>query len=329
MKNQWIFQDFSKDFFALWSAAFIIIFALLSINHPQFLWILGLITYILIDTGHAYVTSLRTYFDKSESKDPFYYWAPALLFLSMFAWAFSGTPYLWSFVLYATFYHNTRQHYGIFAWYCSLNKVRQSLNKHFIYALTILPFITFHFREMNFQGIYAGNEIFFYPSLLLYKFGISANLVLFAMFGLYNLSLFRKGQWSTPVVLSVFIPGLLNFYCLSLAPSMSLVLLPLLAIHGIAYFFLVGLTLKRTSRTGASLVKLTVVVLFTAGFFGILERGSAESFVDYLPSLQYRGRWLMSALVSLIILPSLSHYVFDAYIWRKKHPVFNKVLQEN
>ena len=110
MNNRWIFNKFYFDFWALWGGAFILIFALQYAPHGNAWGLVAFLAYVMFDTGHVYVTALRTYLDPTERITSRRYWVvPALLFTTFFLWAFMGIPYLWALFAYATFYHNTKQ----------------------------------------------------------------------------------------------------------------------------------------------------------------------------------------------------------------------------
>ncbi len=327
MKKQWIFNSFIKDFAVLWGAAFPLILLLMYTPQGKAWGLLALVAYVFIDSGHAYATAFRTYFKKNiVFSSPLYLSVPLLCFLIFFSWAYLGVPYLWSFVLYATFYHNTRQHYGILKWY---EKINHSIPNSglFLYALTVLPFIGFHFKSFRYSGIYHEKEFFFYPDQTLFLIFLGLNaLTLFTFFS-YSLRLHKQGQLQSPVFFSILFPGLVNFCCFSLGTTVDQVLVPMVAIHGIAYFFLTARVLERTSNRKLSLWLLIIPVVVVSAVFGFLEYLTQINFVKSAASFEYRGDWGTSLAVSLVVTPLMTHYFLDAVIWRKKDPEFAKVFE--
>ena len=326
--NNWIFKSFSKDFLALWGLALLLFF----VFHPAFvsaagMWILVAALLIIVDSGHAYATLFRTYFDKEVMKNsPQFYWIPIGCFLGMFVWAFLGLPYFWTFVIYFTFYHNVKQHFGITAWYAKLNNCKLKELKFFLYVFTIMPFVSFHFRDFDYTSIYAPNEIFFYQNESIFNSLVFLNFALLNLFIAYSAIHFSKNRMNLPVFCSVFFPGALSFLCLNFGANMEQALVPLLVIHGFAYFCLTAFVIEKKPNNKYELYKLILLVLFVAGAFGALESALSESFVDYLDSENYRGKFLFSVAASFIVMPSLSHYIIDGIIWKKTYPEFSKAL---
>ncbi len=327
MKKQWIFNSFTKDFFALWGLAFPLI-ALLTFAPQGRAWgLLALVAYVFIDSGHAYATAFRTYFDKKILfSNPLYLWIPILCFLAFFSWAYFGVPYLWSFVLYATFYHNTRQHYGIVKWYEKLNGQTQG-SSGFIYALTIVPFIGFHFKKFEYSGIYHDKEFFFLPNQTLFVLFLALNIFILLTFLLYSFKKIKTAQMSRPVFFSILFPGLVNFSCFNLGTTVDQVLLPMVVIHGVAYFFLTARVLESNKKREWSVLYWVIPVILVSAGFGFLEYLTQVNFVESASSTAYKGRALMALAVSAVVVPLLTHYILDAVIWRKSDPEFARVFR--
>ncbi len=327
MKKHWIFNSFIKDFAVLWGAAFPLILLLMYTPQGKAWGLLALIGYVFIDSGHAYATAFRTYFKKNVFfSSPLYFSVPALCFFIFFCWAYFGLPYLWSFVLYATFYHNTRQHYGILKWYEKLNSSLPH-STPFLYALTVLPFIGFHFKNFKYGGIYHDQEFFFYPNQTLFLIFLGLNALILVGFIFYFFWTNKKQSIPTPVFFSILFPALVNFCCFSLGTTVDQVLLPMVAIHGIAYFFLTARVLESTSTRKLNLWFFILPIIIVSAAFGFLEYLTQTNLVKSAASIEYRGDWSTSLAVSLVVVPLMTHYFLDAVIWRKNDSEFAKVFQ--
>ena len=326
MKNRWIFKDFSTDFAALWAVGFPLILLLMFSPHERAWGLLALIGYVFIDSGHAYVTALRTYFQKNILlSNPRFILVPTLCFLVFFLWAYFGQPYLWSFVIYATFYHNTRQHYGILKWYEKLNSPIPK-SSFFLYFFTVMPFIGFHFKDFKYSGIYHLGEFFFYPQPILFSLFLTLNSIGLLWF----LWTYAQKIWQNapekPAVFAILFPALINFTCFYLGNSLDQVLLPMVAVHGIAYYFLTAKVLKTNEAKSRHFgIYMLVIVLVSCGF-GFMEYFTSANFAEVTSPEHYKGRLNMSLIISLIVVPSITHYILDGMIWRKTDPEFKRTL---
>ncbi|MCX7979178.1 MAG: hypothetical protein N2578_09265, partial [Bdellovibrionaceae bacterium] len=121
----------------------------------------------------VYITSFRAF----RRPTPHYAIKHALVFaliaLGSYAWMALGVPGFWSFVVYFTIFHHGRQFYGILRWYMGLNRRADRYSEWFLYLLTCIPLIFFHFRPIKPFSIYGGSDNFFYPITEIYQMGIA------------------------------------------------------------------------------------------------------------------------------------------------------------
>jgi hypothetical protein len=110
---------------------------------------------------------------------------------------------------------------------------------------------------------------------------------------------------------------------------MEQALVPMLVIHGFAYFCLTAFVLEKKTNNKQSLLSLILLTLFVAGSFGALENVLSSTVVEYLESEKYRGQFLFSIAASFIVMPSLTHYIIDGFIWKKSDPEFSKILTQS
>jgi len=192
-----------------------------------------------------------------------------------------------------------------------------------------MPFVSFHFRDFEYTSIYTPNEIFFYQNESIYKGLMILNLALLLIFIAYFGRHYYKNRMNLPVFYSIFFPGALSFLCLNFGANMEQALVPMLVIHGFAYFCLTAFVIEKKPNNKYKILPLILLVLIVAGAFGAIEKALSFGFVDYLDSEKYRGKFLLSIAASFIVMPSLTHYIVDGLIWRKTDPEFSKALKES
>jgi hypothetical protein len=281
--------------------------------------IYGLLATALIDSGHVYTTFWRTLLRPGPPKADLKFWYMPLFFFLLFSsWYFLKLPGLWTFVVYSTLYHHTRQVYGFSKWYQTLNRRTDEISDKFLYGLAVLPMVIYHFRPGAIGSYYAENDLFLFPNatvtdVLLVLYGA---LVLGWIF--YETKLWRSGTKELNRLISVGYPSLIYGYCFLIGETVTQVLFPLLFIHGIAYFAVMAQTLHRTQRKSFSTQYLALqCVLITAIVFGLSESWLEEEAVALHTG---KALWINSMLIGLTLTPLYCHYFYDAIIWKKSHP---------
>lgn len=313
----WILGSFYLD------ALFLILPAVVSLSlllfgmaqNSTFYIILGT---VIIDSGHVYTTIWRTLLHAEERKSSLMYiFVPIGVAVFFFTWAALSLPYLWSFVLYATIHHNIRQFYGVTRWYQSLNRRYSPWNTFFFYALTILPFIAFHFRPEAITGFYTPHDLVLWPNANVFLWLVRLYAIGLLAWVIYEVSLRAKGLHEfnrVTSMLTAFATYGITFY---FGQSSMQILLPLVLTHGIAYFGLISLALQRTRKSAFSYwPKALVIVLGTAIFCGWLESYIEGHWIRF-ESIQIS--LLEALIIGLYLIPLFSHFIFDAFIWRKGH----------
>jgi len=275
--------------------------------------IYGFILTQFFDAGHNYVTFWRTFFKRATSKDKIYFLLLFLFcFLVIYSWLALKIPYFWAFFLYFTFFHHIRQYYGISRWYQKLNNRSCPKSNFFLYALTISPFILFHFRNFPTITNFPKVDLFKYPDPQLFKIGIFAYAIILIGWIIHEYTLYSNGKREFNRFLSIFMPGLLHFIIFLLASDFLQILFPLFLVHGLSYIFLMGITLDKLE--------------FKKGHFIPLVAGSAVLFglADYLYRhfiLHENYGYLIGKsnfdilILALITTPAIFHYFSDGVIW--------------
>lgn len=281
---------------------------------------------IIIDTGHVYTTAWRTYFYKKEFKrTKIYFYVPILLTLFFFGWHFLQVPYIWNFVFYATIYHYIRQSYGVLKWYEKKNHSFHKFTGKIIYATSLIPLAGMHFRSNFNPQYYSESDFFLYPSELL--FNTCACLQILCIFFWFYCE-FKAKKWETNRILFIGANALMYSTGFFHYLPATLLLACFVMAHGLPYIFLMAVSLKKTQfRFNWSARKLVSFLLVFAFSFGGAEYLFEENFLDVNNSYLKNQDILMSLLCGLYLVPLFSHFIFDAFIWKKTHPEATKIYR--
>ncbi len=284
----------------------------------------GILAIGIIDSGHVYTTAWRTWLHPEEVKSRASYWIFPIFFCVFFTlWFYLKIPYLWTFVVYATFYHHARQIYGFSKWYQKLNHRTDKISDYVIYFLALFPLIIYHFRPEAIGEYYNENDMFLYPweelrdvLLFLYFTGVFGWIV-------REYRLWKSGTREVNRILSIACPGIIYAYCFLVGTTITQILFPLLFLHGVAYFGVMGQSLTRTQKRFNRNYLAMMTVLGTAVILGLSESWFEEKIV---PRELGENPLLSSLIVGISLTPLFCHYAFDAIIWRKNHRESGRVF---
>jgi hypothetical protein len=245
----------------------------------------------------------------------------------MFSWSYLGIPFLWRFILYSTFYHHMKQNYGLFMWYAKLDGFKFSRQKIDIYLMAILPFLLFHFREIQYEALYHSSEFFSFGEFQTLKSLIAAYTVYFFynMFSMYR-KMVRK-EVGTGLALSYILPASLNYICFLIFKHSYQVYMPLLAFHAISYLSMISLSMEKLNPVKVSLLKIWGTIIGIVVFFVSIEFLVTDHFDIFSSPADLKGNSVLSLIVALSILPNLMHYMIDGIIWKRENPDFQAILK--
>lgn len=298
---------------------------------PNWAWVPAI---LLIDVAHVYSTGFRVYFDRDEfsRRTSLYVLVPVLGLIIGAALYSEGELVFWRALAYLAVFHFVRQQYGWVALYRARvgerDRIGGFIDAAAIYMATIYPLVYWHanlprgfwwFLRGDFARIPSAVEVALEPAY-------------WAVLGAYALKLLYsgivKGRYNpgkdivvltTAVCWYVGIVGYNSDYAFTVTN---------VVIHGVPYLALIyWYGRSRLARAGG------------AGRFRLFARGPAL-FLLILWSLAYveemfwdRGVWhdrswlfgggwdtssIRVALVPLLALPQVIHYVLDGFIWRRK-----------
>jgi hypothetical protein len=321
----WIFGDFKKDALFLYlPGALGVLVACLSPQLGESSLFYGLLVTAFLDSGHVYTTMWRTHLHPEERKSSVIYWvAPPVIFLFFATWYGMNWPYLWSFVVYASFYHHLRQVYGFSKWYQFLNGAQRKVSDYFLYGLSCSALLAYHFRSGVMNNYYGENDLLIFPNERNLTIATSLYTAIFVAWVVYEFGLWRRGAREYNRILAIIVPVLVYSYCFFVGKTITEVLFPFTILHAVSYFAIMSQTLTRTQKKRfKSFTTAFGIICLTAFIFGGLESAAEEHIVGV--------RFNQTIVVGLYLTPLFLHYFYDAVIWKKKHreaPVFLKVSE--
>ncbi|MEZ4265932.1 MAG: hypothetical protein R3F39_06100 [Myxococcota bacterium] len=283
----------------------------------------ALVAATLVDSGHVYLTAWRTVLRPDERRASRVYWVvPLAVVLVVALWLWLALPGLWTALVYLTVYHHIRQFYGVSRWYQKLAGRFDAASGRWLYALTLTPFALFHARPGVRISLFSGDDLLLRPHATLYAIGLAAFALLVAAWLFREATLWRRGLREPGRVLSIAAPAGLYAASFLVARTETAILVPLLLSHGIPYFALMGLSLRRLEPARYRTVLGTVaLLLLTAALLGSAETWFEHSVITTQnPHYARAGVSAAQALLTgLLLVPLLSHYIWDASIWRGDH----------
>lgn len=319
----WILEKPSKDFaWILFPGFAAALYFLMAEADNTFYEVMAFIVMGMIDSGHVYSTLWRTYFHKEERiSSIIYIWTPIVIFVIGFLWFHYQIPYLYSFIFYATAYHHIRQFYGVTKWYEKLDQSFTKWSGRFLYLLSLTPAIAAHFRSDLVIEFYTKKDLLMYPDQGIHKVIIGVNIILGICYLLYEINNYRTGDFKLNRCLSVVAPVVLYTSVFYIGKDGFQILLPLMVAHGIPYYAMLGVGLTRTrSSRFPTYLSVFKAVLLTAIIFGGFEFYFEREIIDFDEKYLYIPPKLWeSMLLGLYVIPLMSHYTLDAFIWKSKH----------
>ncbi len=323
MNKNWILGKKTNDL--LWINLPGLIGLLISFNLPEKSAIFLIYYYFVLmipDTGHVYFAFWRTIFRKEERESSPRYWiVPLAAIFVVFLWVYLKIPYLWSAVVYFGFYHHFRQLYGFICWYEKLNKRFCKISNRFMYALTIFPFVIFHFRESVEVELYSDHDFIFFPSPQLFQSGLVVYVLLVGCWIIFEIGLLKKGIRELNRFLAILTPSIVSAICFLKGNSTAEIMFPILMLHGFQYWAATGISLKRlNSKKYLNLKKVFLTLGLSSIGLVVIEFIILEPLVTLDYSYILTTSSIKKAFLTAIFLtPVLCHFIWDAYIWRHDH----------
>lgn len=305
-------------------------------SYPLLMWLL---TVLFIDVAHVWSTIFRSYLDPDElRRRPWLYsLVPLIAFASAFAAALHSVAMFWTFLAYMAVYHFVRQQFG---WVALLNRKDAKLTRFeryldvfVIYASTVFPVVWWHGHlPRRFNWFVEGDFIvalkpawvdWFWPFYIL-------GFVLFLGTQLWRYR--RDGVWRVSKIIVVVSTALCWGLGIIAFNSDWAFTVTNVIIHGIPYIGIIWVYGKRDMphyKPGSLLSKVFQRAWFGPFLWILVLIAYLEEYLwdrglwDDRPSVFPGPSWELStlpaaALMALLAMPQLSHYILDAFIWRTR-----------
>lgn len=335
MKQPWIHNAKTDGWFMLSPPLVILLVIFLFQNqirgledHYSFYTWLFLI--VFVDVAHVYSTLFKTYFVKEEirKRKLLYYGIPVLSWiLGLILYQF-GSLTFWSVLALIAVFHFIRQQYGFMRIYARYeqNGWSKSLDGIAVYSATIFPML-YWFKTPRAFTWFVENEFSWFRHVPDYLPAITFLyfLILIAWLSRTLYGIIRTGRINIPK--TVLISGTyLSWYFGIVYFNDDLVFTFLNVIsHGIPYIALIYIREIQQKRahqqSRLSLFKSTsgiFLFIFIILGFAFFEEFLWEILIwneHFSLNLNVSLRWFQF-LVPLLIVPQLTHYLLDGFIWR-------------
>lgn len=317
MNKNLIFSHKIEDFSKIFLGTFLVfIFMLMTNVLTSTLFVLT--TVYFLDGGHVYSTFLEVLGDPEEVRKRYVWLTLIGTFLLNLMIHYFYTPYFFFYIFYFTVYHNMRQGLGV----TFLYRLGEKRDVHFIkwsyYFLTVLPFFLFHLKPAMSDGklgeailkpIDLINYFNFYHLQLWFRYGVAVYIL--GAFTIISFLILRK---NTRGILSMLFFSVVYSYAFLISNNEMKSYAILIFSHAIPYFFLMEKRIKETHTLNfmQKYAWLLLLILFTIG--GVIEYYQ-EDLVNLFEPLD-------SMAMALLTTPLISHFIFDAILWKRDNVRF-------
>lgn len=340
MKQPWIHNAKTDGWFIL-SPPFLILVIIFLFqkqiqgleNHYSFYTWLFLI--VFVDVAHVYSTLFKTYFVKEEiqKRKLLYYGIPALSWvLGSILYQF-GSLTFWSVLALVAVFHFIRQQYGFMRIYARFepNNWSKKIDEIAVYSATIFPML-YWFKTPRAFTWFVESEFNWLKNLPDYTNFITVLYVLILSVWIIKtvIEFFKTKQINIPKI-TLITGTYLSWYFGIVYFNNDLVFTFLNVIsHGIPYvalIFIREIKQKETTKLNKfSVFRSTLgIFLFIAIIFGFafFEEFLWEILIwneHFSLNVNLSTNWFQF-LVPLLVVPQLTHYLLDGFIWRKPKKV--------
>jgi hypothetical protein len=302
-------------------------------NHYSFYTWLFLI--VFVDVAHVYSTLFKTYFVREEvqKRKLLYYGIPALSWvLGLILYQF-GSLTFWSVLALVAVFHFIRQQYGFMRIYARFepNNWSKRIDEIAVYSATIFPML-YWFKTPRAFTWFVENEFNWLQNFPNYTKLITvlyfSILIIWVIKTVFEI--IKTKQFNIPKI-ALITGTYLSWYFGIVYFNNDLVFTFLNVIsHGIPYVALIYIReirqkesqkLKRLSIFRSTFgIFLFILVILCFAFFEefLLEILVWKEYFSF--NLNVSLKWFQF-LVPLLVVPQLTHYLLDGFIWRKPKKV--------
>lgn len=289
-----------------------------------------------VDVSHVYSTLFRFYWDKqifTRYKSALLT-IPAIAFVLGFSLHNYNAMLFWRLLAYLAVFHFVRQQYGFMRLYARKDLVSKSallIDNLSIYNATVYPILYWHFYATDKLMWFVKGDFF---NLSAFTYGD----IFFALYIAILILYFSKEILSAWARKTINIPKnlvmagtYLSWYVgiVSFQGDLIFTILNVVS-HGIPYMALIWIYgEKKTTKSFSFNSKGLVIFITTLLVLAYLEESLWDGIIwkdhiEIFPLLAHvhvlQNSVFVSAMVALLALPQITHYVVDGFIWRfSKH----------
>ncbi|MCC7541424.1 MAG: hypothetical protein IT379_34725 [Deltaproteobacteria bacterium] len=305
---------------------------------PDVLW---LATVLAIDVAHVWGSLYRVYFDGDEvrRRPGLYVGAPIFLYLAGIALHAAGARVFWGVLAYLAVFHFVRQQYGWVAWYRTRageqGRLDRVLDTTIVYAATVFPILWWHgalprrfFWLMPGDFLASGGVVAACGTLAAWLHPVHwALLALFVGRQLWLLA--TRQPVNAGKVVVVLTTWALWYVGIVVCDGDYAFTVTNVVAHGIPYLALTWRYARGRADEGSSTVAARLargglaVVAGSLVAFAFVEEMAWDRLVWHerdwlfpLPEVAL-GAWATTLVVPLLALPQATHYLLDAWVWRR------------
>jgi hypothetical protein len=286
---------------------------------------------LCVDVTHVYSTLFRLYWDKQtfNTYKRTLIFIPVIAFVAGLCLHYYDSVIFWRVLAYVAVFHFVRQQYGFMRLYSrkdspsTLNRTIDSLS---IYNATIYPLLYWHLHATDQLGWFIKGD---FIQLNIVEYGSIFTVIYFIVFAVYLIkeivTISRNGWLNIPKNL-IMLGTYASWYVGIVAFQADLIftLLNVVA-HGIPYMALVWIHgEKKTPSNFTFNIKGVGVFIGILLLLAYIEENLWDRIVwndhpELFPlfsGLSFQNPFLLSIAVAILVLPQVTHYVLDGFIWR-------------
>lgn len=334
-RQPWLGNPLLESIFILGPAFFpvalVYIFRDYFLDHDvSTLW--WVILVVFIDVSHVYSTLFRLYWDRQtfENYKRTLVIIPVVAFIFGFCLHLYDALIFWRILAYVAVFHFVRQQYGFMRLYSrkdTPNKLSRTINTVSIYNATLYPLLYWHihatdklawfvegdFVRLDANSIEPVTTFFYFFILVVYLVNESLHAIRNKSFNIPK-NLIVVGTYVSWYVGIVAFQGDLIFTLVNVVA------------HGIPYMALIWIHGEKKTQANFAFnlkgLSIFVGILVALAYLeeslwdGMVWKDHPEVFPVFSNILPFQHPAFASVVVSILVLPQVTHYILDGFIWR-------------
>lgn len=301
-------------------------------EHTEVTTLWWLLLVLTIDVGHVYSTLFRFYWERST----FLKYKSLLLTIPMVCFIIGVSLHLldaflfWRILAYAALFHFIRQQYGFLRLYSrkqTIHKFARWIDVISIYNATIYPVFYWHLHLTDSLSWFVPHDFISISIQNVDGLLLSIYLAILAIYSLKEAYFSIKNSDINVPKNGIVFGTYLSWYAgiILFHGDLAFTLMNVVA-HGIPYMGLIWLYGAKKNSSGFSFglkgVAIFVLILLILSYFEeslwdvLVWKDHASIFPFFTGTSPLTNPWILSIVVPILVLPQLTHYVLDGFIWR-------------